>query len=79
MQRGFTENTSSINTGLLLTEFKNESKEKKTTCFCCHSGWTKSLSRNVETNLNEKNVFYKHSVPILGYFESIIQKCYNPC
>jgi hypothetical protein len=33
MQRGFTENTSSINTGLLLTEFKNESKEKKTPVF----------------------------------------------
>jgi hypothetical protein len=29
MQRGFTDNTSSINTGLLLTEYKNESKEKK--------------------------------------------------
>jgi hypothetical protein len=33
MQRGFTENTSSINTGLLLTEYKNESKEKKTPVF----------------------------------------------
>jgi hypothetical protein len=33
MQGGFTENTSSINTGLLLTEFKNESKEKKTPVF----------------------------------------------
>jgi len=29
IQRGFTENTSSINTGLFLSEFKNESKEKK--------------------------------------------------
>jgi hypothetical protein len=79
MQRGFTENTSSINTGLLLTEFKNESKEKKTPVFAVSLDGQRAFDEVWKQALMRKMYFYKHSVPILGHFESIIPKCYNPC
>ena len=55
MQRGFTENTSCINTGLFVTEFKNESKENKTPMFMVtldgqrafDEVWTHSMLRKV--------------------------------
>ena len=55
MQRGFTENTSCINTGLLVSEYKNESKANKTPVFMVtldgqrafDEVWTKSMLRKV--------------------------------
>ena len=55
MQRGFTENTSCLNTGLLVSEFKNESKVNKTPVFMVTQDgqrafdevWTKSMLRKV--------------------------------
>ena len=73
MERGFTDNTSSINTGLLLTEYKNESKEKKTTVFAVTLNGQRAFDEVWKQALMRKMYFTN----ILYRYWDILNKLYQ--